>query len=99
MSTEVKDIAKKLQPLIGFIKNYIKFIFLIFMLMIFTFLVFRINQFNSRVPTEEALEEKLQNIQKPVLDDSVITKIQQLEDQNIEVKSLFEKARQNPFDE
>ncbi len=99
MKLDVKDIFAKLQPLIAFIKRYVKFTFFIGMLFIIIFLVYRINQLSRLEPSEDAVTEKLQAVQRPKLDASVLEKIQELEDQNVEAKALFDQARDNPFAE
>lgn len=63
------------------------------------FLVFRINQLATAEPSEALIEEKLQTVARPKLDQTVINRIQQLQDQNVEVRSLFDQARNNPFNE
>lgn len=99
MKLDLKSLLAKLNKALEFIKRYIVFIFIVIMLMIFGFFVFRINQFSRTEPTEEAVNEKLQTVQRPKIDKSVLDKIQQLQDQNIQVHSLFEQARNNPFNE
>lgn len=99
MKLELKDIPAKLRPALEFVKRYLMFIVLIGALGVFGFFVFRINQFSRAEPDETAIEEKLQTARRPKIDESVVDKIQQLEDQNIEVQSLFDQARNNPFSE
>jgi hypothetical protein len=99
MKLDLKIITQKIQPATTFAKKYTKFIFVILMLFIFTFLVFRINEFSRQEPTEDAVTEKLKTVQAPKLDKDIIQKINQLQDQNIQVQSLFDHARDNPFNE
>lgn len=99
MKLEFGDLPAKLQPLLGFTKRYVKFMFFIGMLFIAIFLVYRINQFNSLEPSEDAVSEKLQTVQRPRLDPAALETIKQLETQNIEVQSIFDQARNNPFSE
>lgn len=99
MNVDVKTIVSKIQPLIGFLKRYITFMFFISMLLVAVFLVYRINQLSTMDPTEDAVAEKLQTVQRPRLDQDTLQKILELEDQNVEVQSLFDQARNNPFSE
>ena len=50
-------------------------------------------------PTAAEIEEKLQTVQRPKIDQAVLDKIELLQGQNIEVRSLFDQARKNPFSE
>lgn len=99
MNLELKDLKSKLQPLLENLKRYVTFIFVLTMLGVFGFFVFRINQLNANEPSDDAIAEKLQTVQRPKIDEAVIEKIQQLQDQNVEAKALFDQARQNPFSE
>jgi len=61
--------------------------------------VFRINQYSHTEPADSAVQEKLQTTKRPKVDQAVLDKIQQLQDQNVQVQSLFDQARNNPFNE
>lgn len=99
MKLDLKSLPVKFVPLLQFLRRYAVFIFFIILLGIFGFLIFRINQFSGAEPSDDAVEEKLQSVQRPKVDQSVLDKIQQLQDQNIQVQSLFDQARNNPFNE
>lgn len=79
--------------------RYLGFIFVIVLLGMYSFLVFRINSLTTAEPSEDAIAEKLQTVQRPKIDQASIDKIQQLQDNSVEVKSLFQEARDNPFHE
>ncbi|MCA9333020.1 hypothetical protein KDA00_04055 [Candidatus Saccharibacteria bacterium] len=99
MNFEVKDIPKKITPIIEKYKKYNVIAFIVCVAIVFGFLVFKINQYTQIEPSEDAIAEELNTVTRPKIDEKAIEKIQQLEDQNIEVKSLFEQARDNPFSE
>ncbi len=99
MKLDPKQLLEKLRPVLGFIKQSAVFMFVLVFLAIFGFFVFRINQYSRIEPSEEAIQEKLQVVQRPKIDQSVLEKVEQLEDQNVQVKSLFNDARNNPFTE
>ncbi len=99
MKLELKDLPDKLAPVIRFVKQYMVFLFILVFLFIFGFFVFRINQYSRIEPSETAVEEKLQTVQRPRIDQAVLDKVEQLQDQNIQVQSLFDQARNNPFNE
>lgn len=99
MKNQLNDLLQKLKPSVGFVKRYALFMFFIIFLGLLGFLVFRINQYARVEPTEDAIQEKLKAVQRPRVDQSALEKIQQLQAQNVEVNSLFDKARQNPFNE
>lgn len=99
MNLDLKTLLGKLTPLVQKLRSYATFIVFILFLGIFGFLVFRINSLVNTEPSEDAVLEGLQTIKRPRIDEDVVEKMQQLEETNIEVKSLFEQARDNPFEE
>lgn len=99
MNINLESILPKLMRPVNFFKRYAVFTSVIVFLFITTFFVFRINQYSRMEPDESTVEEKLQTVQRPKVDQSVLNKIQQLQDQNIQVKTLFDQTRSNPFNE
>ena len=99
MKQQIDDLSTKIKPAFAFLRRYIVIIFIAILVGMYGFLVLRINHFATTEPTDDAVTEKLQSAQRPKIDQSVVDKIQQLQDQNIQVQSLFEQARQNPFNE
>lgn len=93
------SLVEQLQPIRRFIVRYKKFLFIIAVLSMVIFLVFRINQFSNTEPNQSAIDEQLKTVALPKFDQHVLDAIQKLQDQNIEVRSLFDQARQNPFSE
>lgn len=97
MNLEVKDIANKIGPALIALKRYVVFAFIMTVLLVYGFLIFRINTLASQVPDESAVAERLKTVQRPRIDQEAVEKIEQLEDQNVQVQSLFQQARDNPF--
>ena len=62
-------------------------------------IVLRINQLSRAEPTSTQLETTLQKTARPSINKDSLAKIQQLQAQNIQVQTLFDQARQNPFSE
>lgn len=99
MNIELKALPNKLLPLLAAVRRYLILIFIVFFVGAYGFLVFRINALASSEPSDDAVAERLQSVKRPKIDQSAVDKIQQLEGQNIEVQTLFQEARQNPFSE
>jgi len=99
MKKSKPTIKQQLQPIIRLVTKYKKFLFVVSVLCMLSFLVFQVNVLASSEPSESLIDEKLQTVTRPKLDEAVIQRIQQLQDQNVEVKSLFDQARNNPFNE
>lgn len=99
MNLELKDLRAKIAPALGFIRRYLVFIFFLFFLAMYGFLVFRINTLAASEPDDAAVAEKLETVARPKIDQTAVDKIKKLEAQNIQIQSLFDQARKNPFNE
>jgi len=99
MKIDIKTIQTKLINFLLKLRQYVVFIFFITLLLVYSLLVFRINQLNNKAPDEDAIAAKLKTVQRPKIDQSVIDKIKQLQDNSSNVQTLFNNARENPFQE
>lgn len=94
---DIKQLKNPFTKAVNVFQRYKTFIFVITILCIYTFLVFQIGALTRQEPSEEAILEKANTVKRLKIDEDEIEKIQQLEDQNIGVQTMFESARENPF--
>ncbi len=99
MNLEVNDIAAKILPLVNKLKGYLGFICILLALAAYMFIVYRIQTIVNTQPSDEAVLEKLEGISQPSIDFEAIETIEQLESKNVEIQSIFQEARDNPFRE
>lgn len=98
MKLDIKPILTKLKPFINFVRKDSVSIFLVIVACIFGFLIWRIGTLAGAEPSEDAIAEKLLTVVRPKIDPESIKKIQDLQDQNIDIKAYFSE-RNNPFQE
>lgn len=94
---DIKNIPTLLKSSLKPVLAHAKVIFILGIILLSGFLVFEINRLTAKEPTPEQISEQLEIIKRPKIDQDTINKIEQLEDQNIAVQSLFQAARDNPF--
>ncbi len=94
---DIKQLGSIVRNLFSKIQKYAAFVFIISILLIYAFLVVRISTLSQAEPSEDAVAAQSNTIKRLKIDQASIEKIEQLEDQNIGVQSLFESARDNPF--
>ncbi len=99
MNIDIKSIPTKALDGVKKLRNYLGFIVIILVLLGFSFLVFEIRRLVISEPSDASISEELNNLRRPKVEQATIDKIKQLESNNIEVHSLFEQARNNPFQE
>ena len=95
----IKSIAALSVTWLQKMRQYLPLIFIVALLGLYGFLVFQINSVTSAEPTDDAITEKLQTVQRPKIDQATIDKLQLLQDNSTEVQTLFKQARDNPFQE
>lgn len=99
MKQQFDDLFVKIEPFISFIRRYLTFSVVILFLVIYAFITFRINTLSNRQPSDGDVTIALKAVPRPKVDPTTLKKIQQLQDQNVQVQSLFNQARNNPFSE
>lgn len=99
MNIELKNLPAILKSKTKSVFKHAKFIFIITIIGVCAFLIFEINRLMGQEPSAEQLTAQQEIIKRPKIDQETINKIEQLEDQNIAVQSLFNEARNNPFQE
>jgi cell division protein FtsN len=97
MNIEVNQIPAYLKKLLNKITRFLVPIYLCLLIGVIGFLVFKINQFSNLEPDPEQVANQQNVIKRVTIDQEAIDKIQNLEEQNVGVKSLFKQARENPF--
>lgn len=95
----LQKLVTTLHPIFQFLQKHVRFIFFIVLLLACSFLLFQINRFANLAPTDDEVTEKLTTVKRPQIDKDSVDKLEALQDQNIQVQSLFQQARNNPFSE
>ena len=100
MKLDTQALLQKFAKAQVFLQKYAAFSFVIIFLCIYVFLVQHIGQLiNSEASPQAVTETSTKPISRLKVDKSAAQQMEQLESQNIEVQTLFNQARQNPFTE
>lgn len=99
MKKDLDAILTKLRPLSNTFRRYRLTLFILTFLGTYTFLVVHINTLTNQEPDPAELASRKQVTKRLSIDQDSIDRILELEEQNIDVKALFEQARNNPFNE
>ncbi len=92
------SISKSLRDLGGKFAKYRVLLFMLLLVGIYGFIIFRIYTLAGIAPDENAVQATTKATRAHI-DEDVAKKIQELQDNSVNVKSLFEEGRQNPFKE
>ncbi len=94
---EIKQFTTAFNSAFKKLKRFSGFLFVVSVLLIYSFLVFRISVLSDPEPDQAAVDNQINTVKRLRVDQNSISRIKQLEDQNVGVQSLFEEARDNPF--
>jgi hypothetical protein len=95
---KLKTILDKLLPIKNFLIRYTVLIFIICVVAIFCFMTLLIAHYANLEPTEFQVEDTKSSLRTIKLDDKAVQKINQLQGQNINIETLFNNGRANPFE-
>ncbi|HSX27286.1 MAG TPA: hypothetical protein VLG25_00720 [Patescibacteria group bacterium] len=99
MKKSIKKIYDKIHPFLSFIKRYVAMIVILAFLGVYSYLTVHVNSLVQTEPSAAQLDDRVKTISKTKIDQSAVDNLLNLQEQNIEVKSLFDHARENPFNE
>jgi hypothetical protein len=80
-------------------RKYSFIMFIVFVASVYGFVLFRINSLSSVQPSDESISSQVQAAQVPKIDQNVVAQLKSLQDNSVNVQSLFDKARTSPFQE
>ncbi|MGB4966806.1 MAG: hypothetical protein WBO35_01240 [Candidatus Saccharimonadales bacterium] len=95
LPTNVKVILRRL---LHFITTYRIFIFFLLVCSLYGFIVWRINVLTTAEPTQTELKNAGQTT-SPRISKDVVEKMQSMQDNSVRVQTIFNEARNNPFQE
>lgn len=78
-------------------RRYSYVIFLIFVVLLYSFVLLRINNLSNIQPSSDAINSQVKAAQVPHIDQPVVKQLQTLQDNSVSVQALFNQARNNPF--
>lgn len=94
---KLDNLTAKISPIRNFIVRYAVIIFVLSVVSIFAFMTLNIAHYSNLEPTSDQTDERKNSLTSVKLDEKSISKIKELQDQNISIESLFDNGRENPF--
>lgn len=94
-SFSTEKLLIKLQRL----RRYTFVAFIVLVLGSYGFVLTRITSLSNLQPSDSDINSQVQAARVPKIDDTVLNQLKSLQDNSVNVKSLFDQARKNPFDQ
>ena len=95
----LKSLPAQLTSLVTKLRRYKVLIFLLFVVGVYGFTVWRITSLTNVQPSADAVAAQNNPIRAARIDPSVVKQLNSLRDNSVNVQTLFEQARNNPFQE
>lgn len=99
MKIDTKALTSKLLPIIERLKHSTNLVFFLVVALVLGYLLLQINLLSSSEPSSDEVTTKLLEIKRPRVDEKTVKILNDLEDNNTQVQSIFQQARENPFSE
>lgn len=95
----MKDLLNRIQPVIDIIRRYSITIAVIIIVGVYGYLVYESSSLVQVEPSQTQISEKYQSAKRPKIDQAIVHKLSDLQDNNITFQGLIDEARSNPFAE
>lgn len=99
MNTSLSKYTTSIKSAAVSLSRYKLIIFVVLVLSVYGYIIFNISVLTNAQPSEERITELSSPIRSAKIDEKVINQLQQLQDNSVSVKALFDEARNNPFQE
>ncbi|MEK7059785.1 MAG: hypothetical protein AAB971_03445 [Patescibacteria group bacterium] len=96
---DFKSSLDKLLAVVNRLRAYAFVAFVVLVVMLYGFILLRISTLSGEQPSENAISKHVKAAKVLHIDQAVVDQLQSLQDNSVSVKSLFNEARGNPFQE
>lgn len=99
MNTDLKNIPAALFTLLSKLSRYVAILFTLLVLALYGYLILHVSSLTQAEIDQTEVLERLQATRRTEVDQRAVDRILLLQDQNVQIESIFEEARENPFSE
>jgi hypothetical protein len=94
---DLKSFITKADTGLKEVRRFSFILFVIFVALLYGFVLLRTNSLNNAQPTSDAVTNQIQAAKVPHIDKSVVRQLESLHNNSVNVQTLFNEARSNPF--
>jgi hypothetical protein len=94
---QLQKVINRLSGLLPAVRRYRLAAFIVFVVLIYSLILFRIHTLSTAQPTADQVSSQVKAARIPHIDQSVVQQLQSLQDNSVNVQALFNQARNNPF--
>jgi hypothetical protein len=97
--SSLKNLLDSSLAMLRRLRRYSLLFFVVFVVLLYGFVMLRINSLTTAQPSSDAVASRTRSAHLLHVDKTVVSQLQSLQDNSVSVKSLFNQARNNPFQE
>jgi len=98
-SIDFHSLQKQLRGLTDGVHRYKALLFFLVLSSLYGFILLRINDLSSAPPNQDDVTSAQGAVKQPKIPEATITRLQSLQDNSVRVQTIFNDARNNPFQE
>jgi hypothetical protein len=99
INLNLKGLKPALKVALGNLRKYSSVLIFLLFMGIYGYMVLRINTLSNPVVQDSEVQAEVKTLPVPRMDESAAKKLESLKDNSVNVKTLFEQGRDNPFTE
>lgn len=96
---QISKLVESLQSVIIKLGHVKLLIFVLLVVGVYGYVILTISSLTNAQPSEDQIAELSSPLRSAKIDDKLVKQLQQLQDNSVSVKALFDEARSNPFQE
>ena len=95
----LKSLTDQSTQLLGTLQHYSVLLFVLVVAILYGYLAYTINSLSNAEPAPDAISSQVKAARVPNIDPTVLKQLKKLQDNSVNVRTLFSDKRQNPFQE
>jgi len=95
----LKELGPQLVAVLNKLNRYAGMLILLLVAGVYGFVLFRINELSNVQPSESDVSAQAASASIPKIDPHVVRQLEAMKDNSVNVQTLFDQARGNPFSE
>lgn len=96
---KLSSLKETLLTMLGKVQRYSLILFLLFVGVLYAVIVMQINSLSNAQPSTTDVDSQVNAAKIPHIDPTVVSQLKSLQDNSVSVQTLFNQARDNPFQE
>jgi hypothetical protein len=97
LKLDLKSLPELLGTVLHRVSRYTVILFLLLLLGVYGFVLTKVSSLINAQPSTTAISAQAQTVAIPQIDPSTVQQIQNLQNNSVNVQTLFNQARTNPF--